>query len=74
MRIVLAAVIILLAFLAVRWVTREEDLDDEDLLDDEFLEENELGTVRYPGGSAGGEGEGQDAQGGSQASKDEKLE
>jgi hypothetical protein len=31
-------------------MTREE-AEDQDLQDEEFMEENDLGTIRYPGGA-----------------------
>jgi len=50
-KLLLLAALVVVVFLVIRMVTRDDDLDETDLLDDEFLEENELGTVRYPGGA-----------------------
>lgn len=44
-------------FAIYRHLIREEGDEEDDFMDDEFLEENELGTVRYPG-SGGGRGKG----------------
>jgi hypothetical protein len=39
------------ALLLLRRLARdEEEESDEELLDDEFIEENDLGTIRYPAG------------------------
>jgi len=50
-KLLLLVALVVVVFLVIRMVTRDDDLEDADLLDDEFLEENELGTVRYPGGA-----------------------
>lgn len=44
--IVIAILVVLIVLL--KKMTQSEDFDDDDLLDEEFLEENDLGTVRYP--------------------------
>ncbi|MFW6303235.1 MAG: hypothetical protein ACOC2L_01320 [Candidatus Sumerlaeota bacterium] len=44
--IVIAIVVVLIVLL--KKMTQSEEFDDDDLLDEEFLEENDLGTVRYP--------------------------
>ncbi len=44
--IVIAILVVLIVLL--KKMTQSEEFDDDDLLDEEFLEENDLGTVRYP--------------------------
>lgn len=58
----LVAAIVVIFFAVYNHLIREEDFDEEDFADGEFLEENELGTVRYPGASGKGGGDSSDGR------------
>ena len=46
----LVLAIVIICYVVFKRMTREE-AEDQDLQDEEFMEENDLGTIRYPGGA-----------------------
>jgi cytochrome c-type biogenesis protein CcmH/NrfF len=49
-KVLLGLVIVVILYVVFKRMTREE-AEDQDLQDEEFMEENDLGTIRYPGGA-----------------------
>ncbi|HUT24260.1 MAG TPA: hypothetical protein VM492_07970 [Sumerlaeia bacterium] len=55
-KLILILALVVGALLLLRRLARDEEEEfDEELLDDEFLEENDLGAIRYPAGTGRGE-------------------
>jgi heme/copper-type cytochrome/quinol oxidase subunit 2 len=48
--VLLVLAIVIICYVVFKRMTREE-AEDQDLQDEEFMEENDLGTIRYPGGA-----------------------
>jgi len=49
-KVLLVLAIVIICYVVFKRMTREE-AEDQDLQDEEFMEENDLGTIRYPGGA-----------------------